>query len=123
LYALAAGTVVSLLGFALTDALFHLMGVPREVATLGRGYLDTWLLGGPLVFGFFAIEATFRASGDTRTPFLLLMPRWSCRWASTAAHRRRRPVPEARSRGRRPRLRQVRAAGSSSGSASRGGAA
>jgi putative MATE family efflux protein len=47
--------------------------VPREVATLGRAYLDTWLLGGPLVFGFFAIEATFRASGDTRTPFLLLM--------------------------------------------------
>src|SRR5882762_7468395 len=73
LYALAAGTVVSVLGFALTDALFHLMGVPREVATLGRAYLDTWLLGGPLVFGFFAIEATFRASGDTRTPFLLLM--------------------------------------------------
>ena len=73
LYALVAGTVVSLLGFALTDALFHLMGVPRAVATLGRAYLDTWLLGGPLVFGFFAIEATFRASGDTRTPFLLLM--------------------------------------------------
>src|SRR5207249_7569756 len=30
LYALAAGTLVSLAGFALTDALFHLMGVPRE---------------------------------------------------------------------------------------------
>ncbi|HEX4627729.1 MAG TPA: MATE family efflux transporter [Gemmatimonadales bacterium] len=73
LYALAAGAVVSLLGLALTSALFRFMGVPVEVATLGRSYLDTWLLGGPLVFGFFAIEATFRASGDTRTPFLLLM--------------------------------------------------
>src|SRR6267143_1312249 len=73
LYALAAGTVVSLAGFALTDGLFRLMGVPHEVATLGRAYLDTWLWGGPLVFGFFAIEATFRASGDTRTPFLLLI--------------------------------------------------
>src|SRR5438046_62681 len=72
-YALGAGTVVSLLGFALTDALFHLMGVPPEVTTLGRAYLDTWLLGGPLGFGFFPVEATFRASGDTRTPFLLLM--------------------------------------------------
>src|SRR2546426_3146364 len=49
------------------------MRVPPEVAQLGHAYLDTWLLGGPLVFGFFAIEATFRASGDTRTPFLLLM--------------------------------------------------
>ncbi len=73
LYALAAGAVVSLLGLALTSALFRFMGVPGDVATLGHAYLDTWLLGGPLVFGFFAIEATFRASGDTRTPFLLLM--------------------------------------------------
>jgi putative MATE family efflux protein len=62
-----------LLGVALTSDLFRFMGVPAEVATLGRSYLDTWLLGGPLVFGFFAIEATFRASGDTRTPFFLLM--------------------------------------------------
>lgn len=72
LYALLAGTVVSLVGFALTRDLFRLMNVPPEVARLGRLYLDTWLLGGPLVFGFFAVEATFRASGDTRTPFLLL---------------------------------------------------
>ncbi len=48
------------------------MTVPPAVARLGHDYLTTWLLGGPLVFGFFAIEATFRASGDTRTPFMLL---------------------------------------------------
>src|SRR5881392_1120198 len=72
LYAIAAGTVVSLVGLALTDDLFRLMAVPAEVARLGRAYLHTWLLGGPLVFGFFAVEATFRASGDTRTPFRIL---------------------------------------------------
>src|SRR5437763_2028965 len=72
LYALGAGTAASLLGFALTGDLFRLMTVPRDVAALGSHYLDTWLLGGPLVFGFFAIEATFRAAGDTRTPFTLL---------------------------------------------------
>jgi len=72
LYALAAGTVVSLLGLALTDDLFRLMAVPPQVARLGHAYLHTWLLGGPLVFGFFAVEATFRASGDTRTPFRIL---------------------------------------------------
>ena len=72
LYALAAGALVSLLGFAVTDALFRLMTVPPDVARLGHAYLTTWLVGGPLVFGFFAVEATFRASGDTRTPFLLL---------------------------------------------------
>ena len=73
LYALAAGTVVSAVGYVLTDELFRFMTVPSDVAILGHRYLHTWLLGGPLVFGFFAIEATFRASGDTRTPFLLLM--------------------------------------------------
>src|SRR5467141_255648 len=45
LYALAAGTVVSLVGFALTDYLFRLMAVPPEVARLGHAYLHTWLLG------------------------------------------------------------------------------
>ena len=73
LYALAAGVVVSGTGLAVADAMFRFMGVSQEVATLGHEYLSTWLLGGPLVFGFFAIEATFRAAGDTRTPMLLLV--------------------------------------------------
>jgi MATE family, multidrug efflux pump len=72
LYALTAGTLVSALGLAVTDWLLRLMTVPAVVARLGHDYLSTWLLGGPLVFGFFAVEAAFRASGDTRTPFLLL---------------------------------------------------
>jgi len=71
-YALAAGAVVAGVGLVVMDALFRLMTVPPEVAQLGHTYLATWLLGTPLVFGFFAVEATFRAAGDTRTPFLML---------------------------------------------------
>src|SRR2546426_3601880 len=71
-YALLAGAVVSIAGFALTDWLFRAITLPAHVARLGHQYLRTWLLGGPLVFGFFAVEATFRASGDTRTPVRLL---------------------------------------------------
>jgi MATE family, multidrug efflux pump len=71
-YALFAGLVVSVAGELLADTMFRVMSVPPEVAGLGHAYLSTWLLGGPLVFGFFAIEATFRAAGDTRTPFLML---------------------------------------------------
>jgi MATE family, multidrug efflux pump len=71
-YALFAGLVVSVAGELLADTMFRIMSVPPEVAGLGHAYLSTWLLGGPLVFGFFAIEATFRAAGDTRTPFLML---------------------------------------------------
>lgn len=72
LYAVAAGAVVSGAGLVIMDGMFRLMTVPPEVARLGHTYLATWLLGGPLVFGFFAVEATFRAAGDTRTPFLML---------------------------------------------------
>jgi len=71
-YALLAGMGVSIVGWSVAGTMFRVMKVPPEVATLGHAYLSTWLLGAPLVFGFFAIEATFRASGDTRTPFLML---------------------------------------------------
>jgi putative MATE family efflux protein len=71
-YALVAGLVVSIAGLLLMDWIFRLMTVPADVARLGHDYLATWLLGCPLVFGFFAIEATFRAAGDTRTPFGML---------------------------------------------------
>jgi putative MATE family efflux protein len=71
-YALMAGLVVSIAGWLVVGTMFSVMKVPPEVATLGHAYLSTWLLGAPLVFGFFAIEATFRAAGDTRTPFLML---------------------------------------------------
>ncbi len=69
---LAVGVITAGLGYAVTSGLFAVMRVPPEVATLGREYLGVWLLGAPLVFGFFALEAAFRASGDTRTPFAVL---------------------------------------------------
>ena len=69
---LGVGALTAVLGLALTSALFEVMRVPAEVAALGRDYLHVWLLGAPLVFGFFALEAAFRASGDTRTPFIVL---------------------------------------------------
>src|SRR5438105_14178999 len=70
--ALGAGVLVSVAGLLVAGTMFRLMTVPAEVATLGHAYLSTWLLGCPLVFGFFAMEATFRAAGDTRTPFVML---------------------------------------------------
>jgi putative MATE family efflux protein len=70
--ALALGVLVAAAGMALTPLLFALMRTPAEVTDLGRLYLAAYLLGTPLVFGYFAAEAAFRASGDTRTPLLLL---------------------------------------------------
>ena len=72
LFAVLLGFVVGIVGLVVMDPMLRLMAVPADVAALGHEYLATWLLGCPLVFGFFAMEATFRAAGDTRTPFLVL---------------------------------------------------
>ena len=70
--ALALGTICGLAGLALLPHLFAVMHTPPEVSALGVRYLGTYFLGAPLIFGFFAVDAAFRAAGDTRTSFLLL---------------------------------------------------
>lgn len=70
--ALALGVVCAAIGFALLPHLFAVMHTPADVSALGVRYLRTYLLGAPLIFGFFAVDAAFRSAGDTRTSFLLL---------------------------------------------------
>jgi putative MATE family efflux protein len=72
LYSIALGCAVTIVGILLLDHLFSVMNIEPEIATLGRRYLGTYLLGAPLFFGFFAVDAGFRASGDTRTPLAIL---------------------------------------------------
>lgn len=72
LLALVLGALCAVVGVPLLPWLFALMRAPADVAALGARYLGTYLLGAPLIFGFFAVDAAFRAAGDTRTPFLLL---------------------------------------------------
>ena len=72
LLALTLGTVVAVAGTLGLHAIFRAMSTPEPIAALGRAYLGSYLLGAPLIFGYFAVDATFRASGDTRTPLLLL---------------------------------------------------
>lgn len=71
--AVVLGMVVAALGSWQLGNMFALMHAPAEVTALGRAYLHTYLLATPLIYGFFAVDATFRASGDTRTPFYLLV--------------------------------------------------
>jgi len=73
LFGLALGVVVALIGVRELHALFAVMETPDDVTALGTSYLKTYLLGTPLIYGFFAVDASFRASGDTRTPFVLLL--------------------------------------------------
>ena len=73
IFTLAIGIAVSAIGLVALRGLFAVMHTPPTVTGLGVHYLGTYLLGIPLIYGFFAVDATFRASGDTRTPFILLI--------------------------------------------------
>lgn len=72
-FSVVLGLVVALAGTIALPRLFDIMNTPAEVTALGSTYLKTYLIGTPLIYGFFAVDAAFRASGDTRTPFVLLL--------------------------------------------------
>ena len=72
LLSLALGAACAVVGIPLLPHLFGVMHTPADVSALGVRYLGTYLLGAPLIFGFFAVDAAFRSAGDTRTPLLLL---------------------------------------------------
>lgn len=71
-FTLIAGVAVAAIAHAALPLLFSLMQTPSEVTALGMRYLGAFLIGTPLVFGFFAVDAAFRASGDARTPLMIL---------------------------------------------------
>ena len=70
---LVMGLVVAGAGSVALPSLFQAMNTPPEVTALGMTYLRVYLLGTPLIYGFFAVDASFRAAGDTKTPFVLLL--------------------------------------------------
>lgn len=71
-FGVALGLLVALLSPFALDHMFAVMETAPEITAIGRRYLSIYLLGMPLVFGFFAVDAAFRASGDTRTPLYVL---------------------------------------------------
>lgn len=71
-FALVLGSIIAIVLPMMLPTLFGVMHVQNDVVQVGQKYLGTYLRGMPLIFGFFAVDAAFRASGDTRTPLLLL---------------------------------------------------
>ena len=72
-FTLVLSLFVAVFGRIFLSSLFALEHVPPEVTALGKQYLGLYLLGAPLVFGYFTVDASFRASGDTRTPLMLII--------------------------------------------------
>jgi len=70
--AAALGLVVAAGGIASLGAVLGLMRAPPELHDTARAFLAVQLAGAALVYGYFVVAASFRAAGDTRTPFYLL---------------------------------------------------
>lgn len=70
--ALLLGAAIAIATPFLLSWLFTMLGTNAAVSSIGRDYLGTYFLGMPLIFGFFAVDAAFRAKGDTRTPLWIL---------------------------------------------------
>lgn len=67
------GLVTATAGLLSLPHLFAVMETPAEVTHLGMQYLGTYLAGSPLIFGYFVVDAAFRAAGNTRVPFIMLL--------------------------------------------------
>lgn len=72
-FSVVLGVAIAFAGTIAMTRIFAVMHTPPEVTALGSTYLRTYLLGAPFIYAFFALDAAFRAAGDTRTPFVLLL--------------------------------------------------
>ncbi len=73
LLTLALGVAAAVAGRLWLGWMFSVMRTPPDVAAVGREYLGLYVLAAPVLYGYFVVDATFRASGDTRTPFVILL--------------------------------------------------
>ncbi len=73
MFGITLGLLIAIASPIVIASLFALSGTSAAVTVIGTQYLGTYLLGMPLIFGFFAVDAAFRASGDTRTPLYVLV--------------------------------------------------
>lgn len=69
----ALGLAIALLAPIVMASLFAIMQTNSAVTAIGERYLGAYLLGMPLIFAFFAVDAAFRAAGDTKTPLYILL--------------------------------------------------
>jgi putative MATE family efflux protein len=72
-YALLLGLAAAVAGRAGAGGMLALMHTPRDVAAIGAEYLGVYVLAAPVLYAYFTVDAAFRAAGDTRTPFVVLL--------------------------------------------------
>ena len=69
----ASGILVSIMGWLLGEPILRLTGLPDDVLPQAKIYLQIYLAGGVLFFGFAGTNAILRGLGDSKTPLLFLI--------------------------------------------------
>ncbi|MBN1117305.1 MAG: MATE family efflux transporter [Bacteroidales bacterium] len=68
-----ASIILTIIGITLSDFIFHLIQLPEEVIPQAKIYLNTFLLGLVIFFGFNVTSAILRGLGDSKTPLYFLI--------------------------------------------------
>jgi len=63
---------LSLIGYFITDPLFTLLGAQPSLLPLIHQYMDIWYIGSVCLIGPMIGNAVLRASGDTKTPSMIM---------------------------------------------------
>lgn len=73
LSAVIAGIILAIIGELLAGRILLLTGVPDDVLPMASVYLRIYIFGLPVVLLYNFITSIFRAKGDTKTPFIVLI--------------------------------------------------
>ncbi len=68
-----ASIVIMAVGITFSESIFHLIKLPPEVLPQATAYLNTFLLGTVLLFGFNGTSAILRGLGDSITPLVFMI--------------------------------------------------
>lgn len=63
------GIILTIVGIAISPAIFRLIKLPEEVIPVAIEYISIYLLGNVFFFGFAGTNAILRGIGDSKTPF------------------------------------------------------
>ncbi len=73
IFLLVMGAIVSIAGYFLSDDILRLMRLPVESLPMGTDYLQIYLGGSILLFGYNSVAAILRGLGDSKTPLYFLI--------------------------------------------------
>ena len=68
-----AAIAITIIGISLSGPIFRLLQLPKEIIPAAKTYLNIFLSGAVLLFGFNGINSILRGLGDSKTPLYFLI--------------------------------------------------